>query len=166
MIDLIMNFSPQSKVWIYQSSRQFTNAEVQSIQQKLDEFTSQWKAHGQLLNAKAIIPYQFFIVFIVDENTAATTGCAIDASVKVVKEIEATYQVDLFNRFNMAYKIGDQVYVNSKEDFETLISSKQINAETIVFNNLVQTLADFEQKWEVPISQSWHKLVFATQLEA
>lgn len=161
-----MNFSPQSKVWIYQSNRQFSQAETQEIQQQLDDFTAQWKAHGHQLQAKALIPYGFFIVLIVDETLANVTGCSIDSSVKVIKEIEATYQVDLFNRFNMAYKIGDQVYVNSKEDFETLITSNQINAETIVFNNLVQTLSDFEQKWEVSMAQSWHKLVFATQLEA
>lgn len=161
-----MNFSPQSKVWIYQSDRKFSTAETQEIQQKLDTFTAQWKAHGHQLQAKAMIPYQFFIVFVVDESAANTTGCSIDSSVKVIKEIETSYGVDLFNRFNMAYKVGDEVQVNSKEDFETLISIKKIGAQTIVFNNLVQTLQDFEQKWEVPMAESWHKLVFATQLGA
>lgn len=161
-----MNFSPQSKVWIYQSSRQFTEAEVKDIQQQLDEFTAQWTAHGHQLKAKAEIPYGFFIVLIVDQDAASSTGCSIDASVREIKKIEQTYGVDLFNRFNMAYKLEDKVHVASKEDFETLITIKNITADTTVFNNLVATLEEFQQKWEVKIADSWHNMIFAEQLNA
>lgn len=161
-----MIFSPQSKIWIYQSDRAFTPTEVNAIQQKLDEFTAQWKAHGHQLKAKAEIRYNFFIVLIVDQDSANATGCSIDSSVRVIKEIEQAYHVDLFNRFNMAYKIDEEVHVNSKEDFETLITIKKITAETIVFNNLVQTLSEYQTKWEVPLEQSWHNMIFAEQLSS
>lgn len=159
-----MIFSPQSKVWIYQSNREFTANEVASIQQKLDAFTAQWKAHGHQLKAKAEIPYNFFIVLIVDQDIANATGCSIDSSVRVIKEIESEYGLDLFDRFNMAYKIGDEVHVTTKEDFETLITIKKITADTIVFNNMVQTLDEYQNKWEVPLAKSWHNFIFAEQL--
>jgi hypothetical protein len=159
-----MSFSPQSKVWIYQSDRELTNPEITAIRQQLNDFTSQWKAHGHQLQAKAEILYNYFIVFIVDEATAGATGCSIDASVRIVKGLEQEFGIDLFNRFNIAYKVGDKVVVVNKEDFETLISIKKINRESIVFNNLVQTLADFETKWEVPFKDSWHNKVFAELL--
>jgi hypothetical protein len=159
-----MSFSPQSKVWIYQSDRQFTDSEVTAIRQQLDNFTAQWKAHGHQLQATTEVLYNYFIVFIVDEATAGATGCSIDASVRIIKGLEQEYNVDLFNRFSMAYKVGDKVVVVNKEDFETLISIKKITRESIVFNNLVQTLADFETKWEVPFKDSWHNKVFADLL--
>ena len=159
-----MSFSPQSKVWIYQGDREFTPAEIIVIQQQLNDFTAQWKAHGHQLQAKAEILYNYFIVFIVDEATAGTTGCSIDASVRIIKGIEQEYGIDLFNRFNMAYKVDDKVVVVNKEDFETLISIKKVNPDTIVFNNLVQNLQDFETKWEVPFKDSWHNKVFADLL--
>ena len=161
-----MNFSPQSKVWIYQSNRQFTAAEATEIQQKLDAFTAQWQAHGQQLNAKGEIYYNFFIVLTVDQETAPATGCSIDSSVRLIKDIETNFNVDLFDRFNMAYKLDGEVHVVTKEDFETLITIKKITPQTIVFNNLVQTLEEFEQKWEVPLEDSWHKMIFAEQLSA
>jgi hypothetical protein len=160
MLNLYMSFSPQSKVWIYQSDRPFSTTEAQSIQHKLNDFTSQWKAHGHQLQAKAEILYDLFIVFTVDEAAASATGCSIDASVRIVKEIELDHTLDMFNRFNMAYKVGEQVVVNSREDFETLISIGKVGPKTIVFNNLVQNLGDFEQKWEVPFEQSWHSKLF------
>lgn len=156
-----MSFSPQSKVWIYQSNRAFTPDEVNAIQLKLNDFTSQWKAHGHQLKAKAEVIHQFFLVFIVDEASAGVTGCSIDASVRVIKEIEQEYQVDLFDRFNIAYQVDGQVVVNTKEDFETLVNIKSVGPKTIVYNNLVQNLLEFETKWEIPFEQSWHSKVFA-----
>src|SRR5690606_31771908 len=139
-----MSFSPQSRVWVYQSNRAFNNEEVQNIQQKLDDFTMQWKAHGHQLTAKAEVLYNFFIVFFVDEASAGVTGCSIDSSVRIIKDLEQTYDIDLFNRFNIAYKVDDKIVVTDKEDFETLVNIKAIGPKTVVFNNLVQTLQEFE----------------------
>lgn len=156
-----MSFSPQSRVWIYQSDRKFTSTEENEILNKLAAFTNQWKAHGNELLAKAEIRYGFFIILTVDESQAGVTGCSIDSSVRLIKEIEQEYHVDLFNRFNIAYKVNGEVVVNNKEDFETLVNIKQITPESIVFNNMVQNLAELETKWEVPFQNSWHSTVFA-----
>lgn len=156
-----MSFSPQSRVWVYQSDRKFTSIEESEILNKLAAFTNQWKAHGNELLAKAEIRYGFFIILTVDESQAGVTGCSIDSSVRLIKEIEQEYHVDLFNRFNIAYKVNGEVVVNSKEDFETLVNIKQVTPETIVFNNMVQNLAELESKWEVPFQNSWHSTVFA-----
>jgi len=156
-----MSFSPQSRVWIYQSDRKFTSVEENQILNKLAAFTNQWKAHGNELLAKAEIRYGFFIILTVDESQAGVTGCSIDSSVRLIKEIENEYHVDLFNRFNIAYRVDDEVKVQGKEDFETLVNIKQVTPETIVFNNMVQTLAELDSKWEVPFKNSWHSTVFA-----
>ena len=156
-----MSFSPQSRVWIYQSDRKFTSGEETEILNKLTAFTNQWKAHGNELLAKAEIRYGFFIILIVDESRAGVTGCSIDSSVRLMKEIEQEYHVDLFNRFNIAYKVNGEVVVNNKEDFETLVNIKQVTPETTVFNNMVQNLTELETKWEVPFKNSWHSTVFA-----
>lgn len=156
-----MSFSPQSRVWIYQSDRKFTSLEESEILDKLATFTNQWKAHGNELLAKAEIRYGFFIILTVDESRAGVTGCSIDSSVRLIKEIEQEYHVDLFNRFNIAYRLDDEVKVQGKEDFETLVNIKQVTPDTIVFNNMVQTLAELETKWEVPFKNSWHSTVFA-----
>lgn len=159
-----MTFSPQSKVWVYQSNREFSTSEVAEIQKKLDAFTAQWLAHGHQLKSKAEIIYNFFIVITVDETASNVTGCSIDASVRVLKEIEREYNVDLFDRFNMAYLMDGKVISLTREDFETLVSIKKITPETIVFNNMVQTRDEFEHKWEIPFSQSWHNTVFSNLL--
>jgi hypothetical protein len=111
--------------------------------------------------AKAEIRYGYFIILTVDESQAGVTGCSIDSSVRLIKEMEQEYHIDLFNRFNIAYKLDGEVKVQGKEDFETLVNIKQITQDTIVFNNMVQTLAELETKWEVPFKDSWHSTVFS-----
>lgn len=156
-----MTYSSQSKIWIYQSDRELKPHEVNAIQHKLNDFVAQWKAHGHQLNAKSEIFYNFFIVFTVDEASASVTGCSIDSSVRIIKEIEQEFKLDLFNRFNIAYKKDNKVIVVPKEDFETMVNIRKIGPETIVFNNLVATLQEFESKWELPFRESWHSKVFA-----
>jgi hypothetical protein len=37
------------------------------------------------------------------------------------------------------------------------VKEQKITSETIVFNNMVNTKEDFENNWEIPAKQSWHK---------
>ena len=50
-----------SRVWIYQSNRSFTDEELVEIKQKLDEFLTQWTVHGSNLKAGYDIKYKRFI---------------------------------------------------------------------------------------------------------
>lgn len=160
MLDLYMSFSPQSRVWVYQSDRKFSESEEKVILAKLAVFTNQWKAHGNELLASAEIKYGFFIVLIVDEMQANVTGCSIDSSVKLIKEIEHELNVDLFNRLNVTYLNGHDVVLLDRIAFEYLINQGEITAETIVFNNLVQSLQELNTKWKIPFKDSWHAKVF------
>lgn len=153
---------PNSKVWIYQADRPFTTTELLEINDLLKNFTTTWQAHGQNLSAGFEIIYGLFIILWVDENDAKPSGCSIDSSVRLIKEIEQKYSVDLFNRFNMAWKEQGEVKVAKREDFERLVLDGTIQNETIVFNNMITNGADLENKWEVPFSKSWHAKIFAT----
>ena len=41
-------------------------------------------------------------------------------------------------------------------DFKRMITENQVNQDTIVFNNLVNTRADFDTKWRTSVKNSWH----------
>jgi hypothetical protein len=165
MINLYMNISENSRVWIYQSDRAFTSSEEESIKGALDEFTGQWQAHGNQLTAASEIRYNRFIILIVDESQAGASGCSIDKSVNLMKEIEKHFNVNLFDRFIIAYKDGNQVLSTNREGFEDLIREGKVNEDTIVFNNLVPTVSDLNSKWEVPFKDSWHATVFGSLIE-
>lgn len=150
----------QSRLWIYQSDRTLKSEEVVLIRKLLSTFTSSWTAHNQQLKATFEIRYNRFLVLIVDETQTGASGCSIDKSVHFMKGIEQQFNINLFDRFNIAWKIEDQVNSASKEDFEECIKQGNISNETIVFNNLVSDYEQYLNHWEVPFKDSWHAKVF------
>jgi len=78
----IANLSAESKVWIYQSDRRFTDVEAKQIEQQLEQFITDWAAHGKNLQAVGALYHQQFIVLMVDEKGGyGASGCSIDSSV-------------------------------------------------------------------------------------
>ncbi len=150
-----------SKVWIYQSSRAFRDVEVQGIRHRIKEFISDWKAHGEDLKAFGDVYYNQFIVIIVDEAQAKASGCSIDSSVHFIKEIEATFEVNLFDRLTIAVMLGQDIHLMEKTEFKSRILSGEIDENTIVFNNMVANKEAFETKWKIPVKDSWHKQLVA-----
>lgn len=155
-----MIFSPQSKVWIYQSNRAFKSSEMEYLSKKLSAFTQSWSAHNQQLTAGYEIKYGYFIVLIVDETAAGASGCSIDKSVHLMKEIEQELEINLFDRFQIAWKKADEIIISERTDFEEAINNGLVNNSTIVFNNLVKDYNEYLKAWETPLNNSWHSRIF------
>jgi len=146
----------ESRIWIYQANRSFTEEELIEIKQKLDLFIQQWTAHGSDLQSGYTIEYKRFIVIALNQNLTNATGCSIDASVKFIQQLEQDYHVDLMDKMNVSYKQGDYVAYKSLLDFKKMAKDNAVSKNTIVFNNLVINIAEFRENWEVPASESWH----------
>lgn len=161
-----MEFSPASRIWVYQANRELTETEIVKLQPLLNQFAQSWTAHNQQLKAAAQIVFNHFIILLVDESQAGASGCSIDKSVHFMKEVESEFNINLFDRFQTAYFSGDEIKTANREAFETLLREGKVNSETIVFNNMVSTLADLESKWQVPLKNSWHNRVFGNLIQA
>ncbi len=151
-----MQFSENSRVWVYQSDKKLSDSEVEQLQIQLDNFAKSWTAHNNQLKAKGEIRYNRFLILIVDEGQAGASGCSIDKSVHFIKHLEQQYNINLLDRFNLAYRDGNEVLSAPRHDFEEMLKQGNINSNTIVFNNMVQNLKELQTKWEVPFKESWH----------
>lgn len=146
-----------SRVWVYQSNREFSPVEIAEIRKKGELFVHEWTAHKQALKACFDVFYNWFIVLIVDEEQAKASGCSIDKSITFIKELEKEYQINLMDRLNICYIKNEKVTSCHISEFEPLIEKGEINGNTFVFNNLVRTKEDLECNWRIPLKESWHK---------
>jgi hypothetical protein len=146
----------ESRVWIYQANRSFTELEMEEIQSKLDIFIENWTAHGSDLQSGYLIKYKRFIVIGMNQNLNNATGCSIDACVHFIQQLEKDYNVDLMDKMNVSYKQGEYIAYKTLLDFKKMAKDKAVSKNTIVFNNLVTSIAEFNENWEVPASESWH----------
>lgn len=150
----------ESKVWIYQCNRKFTPDELQQLASKLDNFVKGWQAHGVALDAAYTIKYSRFIILAVNQDKQVATGCSIDKSVHFIQELEQHFGVTLLDKMNVTYRLGEHIAHKSLTDFKKMVKDKAVSPQTVVFNNLVNTVGEWIDHWEVPAQDSWHSRFF------
>ena len=154
------NLPEDSKIWIYQSNRKFSDDEMTEIENDLKVFIENWSAHGTGLEASYLLKYNRFIILAVNQEVQKATGCSIDSSVAFIQKLEQKYQVDLLDKMNVTYKIGEHIAHKTLIDFKKMAKEKAVTSKTIVFNNLINTKGEFEDFWEVPAEERWHSRFF------
>lgn len=146
-----------TRIWIYQSSQPFNGEDVPHVKEYIRQFARSWVSHNLQLRAYGDLLHRRFVVLMVDESQAGASGCSIDKSVVFLKALQAEYGVDLFDRMKFSYLTEDEVHTVSRDEFAHLYAEGTIDDHTLVFDTLVNTKKDFEEKWIKPLGESWHK---------
>ena len=149
------NFSPDSRVWMYQSSRLFSLGEALDIEAELQLFCEQWRSHGDKVTAYGNLFFGQFLVLISDGSDVTVSGCSTDSSVRFVQQLGQKYGVDFFNRNNLAFVVKDRIQLLPLSQVQYAIDNGFITSETLYFNNTVQTKAELENNWIIPLKTSW-----------
>lgn len=150
-------FSDNSRVWVYQSSRPFSEQQALEIDEQLLQFYTQWQAHGAPVKGWAKLLFNRFIVIMADETHVEVSGCSTDSSVRVIKSIERQYEANLFDRLSITFLIKDKPEVLPMNQVQYAIDKGYINGDTLLFNNLVATKADLMKNWLQLLQFSWMK---------
>lgn len=152
------DFADNSKIWVYFSNRAFSDSEFQEIQKQFDDFSSQWKSHGAAMkNAMMLIDNQIAVIS-VDESLHAVSGCGIDASVKVIKDIETKYDVSFFERNWVFYKEKEALKKMQLSEFKIFCKSNpNIQVVNPYFNNLNEIRTHFYMKIEDSLYKNFLK---------
>jgi hypothetical protein len=154
------SFHPDSRVWIYQSSRLFPLPEALEIEILLKQFTAGWQSHGVPVKGAGYLFFGQFIIVMADETTTGVSGCSTDSSVRLMKEIEQRFAVSLFDRAALAFVIKDKshnggIQLLPLSQLRYAIENGFITGETLYFNNLVQSKEELETNWIIPVKNSW-----------
>ncbi len=149
------NFHPESRVWVYQSSRIFSLAEALEIETLLNDFTGRWLSHGSPVKGAGYLFFGQFIILMADERATGVSGCSTDSSVRLIKDIELKYRVNMFDRTTLAFVVKDKIQLLPLSQLPYAADNGFISADTLYFNNLVQTKEELEKKWIIPVKDSW-----------
>ncbi|SDX17696.1 ABC transporter ATPase [Aequorivita viscosa] len=156
MLTEFKNLPDNSRIWVYQANRKLSEQEVAEITEKTNEFLTKWTAHGAALEAALEIKYNRFIVIGLNQANASASGCSIDASVHFIQTLEKEYDIDLLDKMNVTFYSGEFIAYKPLAEFKKMAKDKSVSKNTVVFNNLVNTKAEYLENWEVPAKESWH----------
>jgi len=149
------DFDPGSRVWIYQSSRLFTVSEALQIEEMINQFAQNWLSHGIPVKGAAHLFFGKFVVLIADESATGVSGCSTDSSVRLIKEIEKIFGVNMFDRLALAFIDKDKVQILPMPQLKYAVEQGFITADTLFFNNVVLTKEELENNWIIPVKDSW-----------
>ena len=136
-----------SRVWVYQSNRAFSENEKVQLTEAFKVFVDSWAAHGSKLVADATIIGDYFVVLAVDEKTAMASGCSIDSSVKFIKTIGQQFNIDFFNRLKLVVQKENETKMISFSDLGQYENWK-------IYNTLVNTIDLLNTSFLIPVNES------------
>lgn len=154
--DLIpQDFDNNSRVWVYQSSRIFTVSEALEIEKLLQDFSEEWNSHGDLVKGYANLFFGQFIIIMADESRIKVGGCSTDSSVRLIKNLEQDYHVQLLDRQLLAFIVKERIQLIPLSQVNYSIENNFITQDTLYFNNTILTKKELLNNWIIPVKDSW-----------
>ena len=154
----LLAYPDESRVWIYQADKPFEESDITQINEDIETFCKAWTSHNQELRALGGVMHDLFVVLVVDETMASTSGCSIDKSVAFVKSLEQKFHRRLLDRNNVAWlDENEQLHTVPLQELKDAVAKGQMNLNTPVFDNLVATRKEYISRWTVPLGESWMK---------
>ena len=145
----------ESRVWIYQSSKPLDDVTISSLSSVLENFTNNWQSHGNPVRSSFSILRNRFIILAADEGFEKPSGCSIDSSVALMKEIEEKFNLSLLDRSLISYIDNEEVKLIDLKKVNDAIKANQINKSTLIFNNHITTKQQLQEVWVVNAENSW-----------
>jgi hypothetical protein len=149
------DLNDSSHVWVYQSNRGFTVKETIQIEELLKNFTKSWKSHGTPVKGYANVFFGQFIILMADETAMGVSGCSTDSSVRLIKNIEQDFQVELFDRLMLAFIIQERIQLLPLSKIGSYLENGLIKTDTLYFNNTILTKKELLKNWIIPVEESW-----------
>ncbi len=145
----------ESRVWVYAGNRSMTATEVDTANSMLVAFCEQWVAHGHPLKTSFKIENQQFIILAVDDDFHNPSGCSIDSSVGVMRQLQEAIGTDFLNRGMVSFYLNSSVIQVPFAELKSRFAAGEFDSSSLIFNTLIATKADFETRWLISAEKSW-----------
>lgn len=149
------SFGEASRVWIYQCSRRLLLSEALELDNDIQVFSGDWNTHGRANTSYTNLFFGQFLVIMADESQGPVSGCSTDSSIRFVKGLEKKFGVQFFDRQLLAFVVKEEIQLLPLGQLEYAFEQGFLTGDTLYFNNLVSNKKDWENKWLVPVKESW-----------
>ncbi len=156
---MFQNFPTDAKVWIYAVPQAISQASIEEIKNKLNGFLLSWNAHGAALIADYAIVENHFIILAVNETQAKASGCSIDSSVKIMRDISTLIKQDVLERALVYYQNESDGAIKNIHfsKLEQALSTSLLNENTLIYDNTIHTLEQLRTQWKTQLKNTWMK---------
>ena len=142
------------RIWIYTLSKELAEEQLTELKNRCVNFVSTWTAHEVSLDASFELYKNRLLIFKVNEENYNASGCSIDKQLRLVKEFEQYFSVELLNRLLVAYETNEEVVVVKQSEIAGLLNNGTLNENTFVFDNTISQSQELAH-WKRPLKETY-----------
>jgi hypothetical protein len=145
-----------SRVWVFGSDRPISEEGTKTLMKEVEEFLSQWKAHGEPLTVGYEWRFGRLLVVAVDQRTAGASGCSIDGLFRVLQGLTPKTGATLVGGGRVYYRDGNgEVQSAERHELKALAASGAILDDSVIFDTSLTDLGSLRSGFEKAARKSW-----------
>lgn len=150
----------RARLWVFTAD--VAVADPAPLLNAVDGHLAQWAAHGVPLVCARDWRDARFLAIAVDEAATGASGCSIDGLFRTIGRVQAQVGADLLASGRVAWRDGEAgIRVAPRAEFEALAATGRVDAGTLVYETLVDTVGEWRERFERPAGDSWVKALLA-----
>lgn len=151
-----------ARLWIYGFKRDLQAAEADQVEQLIQTFCGQWRSHGAPVTSGGGVLERHFAMIAGELPDGNISGCGIDASVRLFKDLRDQQQLDALDHSLVHYRQSDGTIATANRAlFQALVRDGKVDEQTPVFDLTVETVGAYREGcFELPMRDSWHANAF------
>ena len=151
-----------ARVWVFASDRELTGAAADTLLAAVDQFLSEWKAHGMPLRCAREWRDDRFLAIGVDIEAENASGCSIDGLFRTLQQLERAIGSRLVGGGRVFYRVGSEIRAATRDEFIDRIKRGEVRGETPVFDTSVTAANAWRTKFEQSAGSGWTAPYFAS----
>jgi hypothetical protein len=156
-----------ARVWIFASDRRLQDSEARTLLETVDEFLSQWKAHGSPLRSAHEWRENRFLVIGVDPTVEQASGCSIDGLFRGLQELERSLGTRLVAGGRVFYRdTNGEPQFAARAELSNLAARSVLRGETPVFDTSITNAGTYRERFEQPARETWVASLLASAHES
>lgn len=150
----------EARVWISGFTTELKDADLELVRSKYESFLKQWKSHGKELRGAFDVVERRFVILAL-ENDADASGCAIDASMGILKDLKKDHNLDALGANKIFFEKENNIECLERIFFSKRCKEGEITPDTVVYNCLHTRLGEYrELGLKTTFKESWHAKAF------
>jgi len=146
-----------ARVWVFSAAAELSAPASERLLDAVDEFLSQWNAHGSPLVCAREWRDDRFLAIGVDQSTAGASGCSIDGLFRTLARLEPELGTTMLGGGRVYYRDSEgRVNVATRPAFNQLARDGRVGADTPVFDTSITSASEWRESFERPVRESWH----------
>ncbi len=137
-----------ARVWVYGANRDLDKTAEVTLLGEVDNYLTQWTAHGVPLSAAHDWRSGRFLTIAVDQEQAGASGCSIDGLFRTLKSLEQRLGASIITSGLIFFRGKDGAIRSvTRDEFGDLGTSGEVDADTEVFDLSVTTLGEWSSRF-------------------